>query len=400
MYTITQVPEWNMCLNVLLDPTVSELQINGPDEIFFKKDGQRIKFPNASFASESRYIESLDEGLIPFIRSTIPFEKNSYLYEGPLYYKAGDLEVKGRCHIVLPPASDSPQITIAKKSPNLLGLEDIALKGSMSSEMFNFLSAAVQANVTIVLSGSTGSGKTTTLEALTKLIRKDQRIGVAEDTPELVLSQPNVTYLHSVPWRPGMDPNKVATLSWVVSQFQRMRLDKIIVGETRGKEFADFLVAANSGMEGSLTTIHADDPVACLRKMTLFASEGSPNIPIRSINTSIANAIDLIVQLTILPNGKHRVSHIQEITPTIGNDESASITTNPLYKYDPTRDGFEKVSSMTDNLRKKFLRKNIDILRITNSSVKTISPGHGSLQTEPSVIPPRGLPLSNETRNL
>lgn len=360
MTRISNVDQWNVCLNLLLDPSVSEIVANGPEEFFVTRSNQRMRISEVAFSSREEYSQSIEKGLIPHIRSDVQYNPTSYLYEGPLEYTVGETKVKGRCHIALAPAADSPQITIAKKSTSLTSIEDIASQGSMASEMLMFLKAAVKANLTMVFSGGTGAGKTTMLEALTKLIPSNYRIGVAEDTPELVLTQPNVTYLHSVPWRPGMDPNNVASLSWVVQQFQRMRISKVIIGETRGKEFADFLTAANSGMPGSFTTIHADDPVLCLDKMTNFAIKGSERQPIRSINADIANAIDIIVQLNRLPDGRHKVSAIQEITSTIGKGEDAKITTQTLYKYDPLTDQFFKDMHMTDSLRQKFANASMD----------------------------------------
>lgn len=192
---------------------------------------------------------------------------------------------------------------------------------------------------------------TTMLEAVSKLIPDTTRIGVAEDAPELNLIQDNVTYLHSVPWAPGMDENEVATLQWVVSQFQRNRCDKLIIGETRGKEFGDFLIAANSGMEGSMTTIHANNPVQCLSKMSNFAMKASDKQPIRAINADIAGAIDIIVQLVVV-DGRHRVSHIAEVIPTLGTTEEAKITQATLYQWNRLDDTFEKVGNMSDNLRR------------------------------------------------
>lgn len=237
---------------------------------------------------------------------------------------------------------------------------------------------------------------TTMLEALAKNIPSSLRIGVAEDTPELVLSQPNVSYLHSVPWQPGMDSNEVATLSWVVQQFQRMRTDKLIIGETRGKEFADFLIAANSGMEGSMTTIHADDPTRCLMKMTNFAMKGSERQPVRAINNDIANAVDIIVQLVIV-NGKHRVSHIQEIVPTLGNTEEAKITTAPLYRWDRSKDMFYKDNVMTDNLRERIVNNGVNIDQFLASTREVRQPAHGASKNLPTNTQGRTLPRSLPT---
>lgn len=200
---------------------------------------------------------------------------------------------------------------------------------------------------------------TTMLEALTKHIPHHYRIGVAEDTPELNLIQENVTYLHSVPWAPGMEEKDVATLQWVVSQFQRNRCDKLIIGETRGKEFADFLIAANSGMEGSMTTIHANDPKQCLTKMSNFAMKASANLPVRAINTDIGTAINIIVQLVVI-DGKHRMSHISSLTPALGDTEEAKITCTDLYRWHRNSDTFYRVGNMDDHLRRTLDERGID----------------------------------------
>lgn len=375
--TISSVPIWDKLLKILADPSVSEIETNGPNGFFIKKSGQRVHLDNFSSGSEEEYMRGIQQGLAPFVESMNDFSPTGYLYEGRLRYNTDDgAEVLGRCHIVLPPACDFPQVTIAKKTASLKTIEAIASMGTMSTEMLAFLIMAVKSNLTVVFSGGTGAGKTTMLEALSKHIPDETRVGIAEDTPELILSQPNVSYLRSVPWQPGMDSNDVATLSWVVQQFQRMRTDKIIIGETRGKEFADFLVAANSGMEGSMTTMHADDPMLCLNKMTNFALKGAPNQPIRSINADIANAVDIIVQLVII-QGKHRISHIQEITTTLGTTEEAKITTEPLYRWDRNQDKFYKGANMSDNMRTRLADKGVKVNDFLNSQRDARVSAHG-----------------------
>lgn len=391
MFDISESPEWNKILNILADPSISEIASNGKDSFFIVKDGKRIKI-DPKFSSDDEYIEEIQRGLIPLVRTTREFNMNSYLFEGRLSYMAGGTEVIARCHIGLPPSTVVPQISIAKKSASLRNLDSIAAQGSMSTEMKNFLEMSVKAGLTVVLSGGTGAGKTTMLESMTKLFPNDYRIAVAEDIPELVLTQPNVTYWEAVPFVPGMNPNEVATLQWVVKQFQRNRNDRIIVGETRGAEFSEFLVAANSGKNGSLTTIHADDPVSCLRKMTNFATQGFPGLNIRSVNTELASAVNIIVQLNKFPDtGRHRVTQIQEITQTLSNNESASISTQPLYTYDPISDTFAKTENMTDALRKLCQQREIDISEFLKSRIGVPVPGHqGSGESGRGFIQPSG----------
>lgn len=393
-YQISRVPEWNAILNLLLDPKVSEIATNGPNQFFMKRAGQRIKVQNLPQMSEESYFKGIELGLVPFVKSQNIFDKNSFIFEGRLEYEVGETEVRGRCHIVLPPASDYPQVTIAKKTTSLLSLEAIANAGSMSDEMRRFLKMAIKAQVTICFSGQTGSGKTTMLEAVAKHIDDSYRIGVAEDTPELALPQSNVTYLHSTPWSPGMDPNNVATLDWVVAQFMRNRCDKLIIGETRGKEFGGFLKASNSGMDGCMTTIHAETPPACLRKMTGFAMESRPGVSARSINMDIASAVKLIIQLIILPGGKHRISHIEEITTTLSNNEDAQISTQPLYLYDRSSDSFYKAGNMSDSLREYCTIRGADVNEFLKSEVNKKTPSVGRIKTDEDELNVREIGIS------
>lgn len=334
-------------------PDVSELEANGYDSVHIKMNGKRFKIENV-FESEDEYLESIDSlfGLSKDNTSSIKTDK--FIFEDRIrIYSGGEYVTTARCHVVLPPASIVPLVTIAKKTTTLVTLSDIMKKGSMSPVMYNFILAAIRANLTIVLSGSTGSGKTTFLEAMTKHWDEDIRVGVAEDAPELLLTQSNVAYLKSSPWRPGTNLNDVATLEWCVQQLNRMRVDKIIVGETRGKELFNFLQAANSGCEGSLTTLHATSPKLCLQKMSQFVVQAMPQ-PVRVANQNIANTVDLIIQLEKLPNGSHKVTSIEEVSEILGNDETASIATTPLVVYKPQTDTWEGTFLLSDSLKKKF----------------------------------------------
>lgn len=223
---------------------------------------------------------------------------------------------------------------------------------------------------------------TTLLESITKLFPADTRIAVAEDVSELVLVQKNVSYWEAVPFVPGNDPNAVADLKWIVKQFQRNRNHKIIIGETRGSEFSEFLIAANSGKNGSLTTIHADDPTSCLRKMTNFALQGFGNSNIRSINQDLGTAVNLIIQLNKFPDkGIHRVTHIQEIIPTISNDEDASITSHTLYGYDYNTDTFDKQNNVSSNFRKLCAQRGVDPSAFTKTPLIRGIPGHHAISS-------------------
>lgn len=349
---------WHGLIHELLEErrTVTEIETNGTTSLFIKEKGQRKEIKDV-FLSEEQYATSIHE-LISMIAVEEEFSKDpKFLVEGRLKLTTGET---ARVHIVMPPAADLPQVTIAKKSSSLSTLDAIKETGSFNSKMHDFLKAAVECNLTIVLSGGTGAGKTTMLEAMTKLFRMDDRIGVVEDSQELVLTQPNVTYLHSTLWVPGTDKNSVATLSWCVQQINRQRTDKLIIGETRGGEFSDFIIGANSGMEGSLTTIHANSARSALSKMSQFVIIGLPQ-PVRTANESIAEAIDLIIQLGTTKDGKKRIFEIAEVSNTLGTTESATIATQPLFTYDPATDDWKDGGFTSDKLRRKLEDNNFDI---------------------------------------
>jgi len=364
---------WNSCLNKLAHSGASELVANGPGQFFITMNGIKQKL-DAPPMSERAYAKFVADHIAPLIHTDEEFDEQGYLLEGR-YEVSGPEGFEGRCHIVTAPASYVPLVTMTKISGTGSTIESIAASGSMTTEMMNFLIASVRAKLTIVLSGQSGAGKTTTLQALSKYFSDQDRIGVGEDIPEIRLSQPNCFYLHSVPWKPGFDPNKTADLSWVVKQFLRMRLDRGIIGETRGKEFADFLVAANSGMDGSMTTIHANDPSGALDKMTRFALQGSELQPIRSINKEIGSAVDLVVQLARI-DGKHRVTHIQEITNTVSDSTDSKLASQTIYGYDRKADNWEKKNVLGDKLKDKFALAGIDIRPFLSSPVGSRANAH------------------------
>lgn len=370
----TNDPFWDQCLNSLARPGASELVANGPQAIFVTHNGTKEKLETPEMSVRG-YVDSIKNHLVPLVESEVDFDPDvGYIFEGH-YTVPGEGGFEGRCHIAVKPISSVPVVTLTKIAGTTNTIESIAATGSMSTEMLSFLILAVKSKLTIVLSGQSGAGKTTTLQALTKYFGSEDRIAVGEDIPEIMLEQLNAVYLHTRPWVPGLDQNLVADLSFVVKQFLRMRPDRVIIGETRGKEFADFLVATNSGMAGSLTTLHANDPTSALDKMTRFALQGSEKQPIRSINKEIGTAVDLIVQLARI-NGKHRITHIQEVTETVGNSEDAKLSSQSLYEYVQASDSWLKVDHMTDSLRKKLELAGADLKPFLATQAGTILPKH------------------------
>lgn len=322
---------------------VSEIETNGPGVIFYKERGKR-KSMRAPYNTEEDYREAI-EGLI----KDAGLISRKYLVEGR--YNLPN-EKFGRLHIVMPPASPNPQVTLAIKTETLTTLTSIQAAGSFNTEMSMFLKAAVGAKLTTVISGGTGAGKTTLLEALTSEFDLVDRVGIVEDSPELELNSPNSVYLASTVWVPGMGDEEVADLSWAVKQINRMRVDKIIIGETRGKEFFDFITAANSGAEGSLTTIHANNASAAMKKMATFmymAVDMSPKI----INEMVSQAVDIVIQLGKNKAGDHKILSIHEVTNAISAGDSPTIALNPLFVYDEQSNNWVKKFA-TDSLKRKL----------------------------------------------
>lgn len=323
---------------------VSEIAINGPEVIFYKERGIR-KTLRIPLKTQEEYKEAID-GLI----EEAGLIKKSYLVEGRYNLPNGRF---GRLHIVMPPASPNPLVTLAIKTQTLTDLTSIQEVGTFNTEMSMFLKAAIGAKLTVVISGGTGSGKTTMLEAMTGEFTEKERIGVCEDSPELQLKTPNTVYMNSTVWVPGISADDVAPLRWVVQQVNRMRVDRVIIGETRGAEFFDFIIAANSGAEGSLTTLHANDGPSAMKKMATFMYMAVDIAP-RTINEMIAQAVDVVIQLGYSKiDGAHKITSINEITSAMSSGDSPTVVLNPLFEYNHDKNSWHKRFA-TDRLKARL----------------------------------------------
>lgn len=358
-----QGKRWEVILHEILEEEkgVTEIEANGTTSLFIKKDGERREIKDV-FSSPEDYDEKTED----LISTIAEKDENKFLVEGRIELTTGET---ARVHVVLPPASDHPQVTIARKTGALNNLKALMAMKSFNEDAYRFIKAAIDINLTIVLSGPTGAGKTTFLEALTHEMNQNDRIGVVEDVPELILPQGNVTYLHSTPWAPGINPNDVATLDWCVKQINRQRTDKLIIGETRGEEFYGFITGANSGMEGSVTSIHANDTRGALQKMTQFVLLAKDQ-PVRTANESIASAIDLIIQLGTNDTGGKRVKEIALVSKTLGITESAVIATTPLFSWDDSADSVitTSLAGSDEVLKAKFEKKGYNVTNFKKSS--------------------------------
>lgn len=341
----------------------SEVLMNGPQEIHYKKNGIRYHIPEINFRDVKTYHYIINKFVLEFTDTKDRIGEDSFFIEGQL-----ELEdprdpnfppTVARVHIMAPPVVKYAKVTIAKKAKNRFTIDEITNRGTMTVQMAEFLKAIARGKVTTILSGVSGSGKTTLLEALSLHFDQNDRIIVVEDTPELNLPVTDVVYMASTKPKPGEDKSKATTLEWLVSQTNRMRPDRIIIGETRGPEMAEFLLAANSGADGSMTTIHASDPRGALRKMTTLASKAGNGQDERSINKDIASTVQLIVQAARI-DGQHVITHIEEVSNTIRQDTGA-IATTTLFEYDRYSGTHTAKSQPTEQMKKFLAARGVNV---------------------------------------
>lgn len=323
-------------LDVIRSDDSSEVIMNGPNEVMMKRDGVRYHVHSIRFGDEKTYHRVINEALLPWTDTQDRIHENAFLVEGQLElpHPDGDNEPPtiARVHVIAPPVTRYAKVTIAKKSRYSYNLDDLSERGAMTRAMAEFLKATARGRITTVFSGLSGAGKTTFLEASSHYFDQNDRVVVVEDTKELRLPTADTVYLTTTAHKPGVKASETVTMEWLVRATNRMRPDRIIVGEVRGGEMSEFLVAANSGADGSMTTVHASDPRRTLDKMLSLAmrSEGAKNE--YSVIRDIASTVQLIVQLGLI-DGKHYVLAIQEVSSIVRQD-SNTIATTPLFEYD------------------------------------------------------------------
>ncbi|RLB04537.1 MAG: CpaF family protein, partial [Deltaproteobacteria bacterium] len=224
-----------------------------------------------------------------------------------------------RVNVIIPPlALDGPMLSIRKFGHNPLTMENLLEWKTITGEIVEYLKAAVKSKLNILISGGTGAGKTTLLNILSGYIPDSERIITIEDSAELKLHQPHVVRLESRP--PNIEGKGEVTLTDLVKNSLRMRPDRIIVGESRGAEVMDMLQAMNTGHQGSMSTIHANSPKDALSRMEIMLSMGSFYFSERAMRGLIASAINIVIQLARLPDGKRRLISVSEIMGMDGND--------------------------------------------------------------------------------
>ena len=284
---------------LLRDPSLTEIMVNGPDAIYVERGG-RILLTDRRFKDENQLMTAID-ALVSSVGGRL---------------KAGEsvLEARlpdgSRMTVVLPPvAVDGPMVTIRRFSATPYEIGDLIRFGTLSVEAAAFLQACVRARVNLLISGGSSSGKTTLLNGLASCIAGDERIVTIEEAAELRLQQDHICRLESLP-----GSERAVSLRQLVRHAVRMRPDRLIVGEVRGGEALDMLQAMNTGHEGAMTTIHANSPRDALARLETLVLMAGIELPVRAIRQQIYGALNLVVHLGRMPDGSRKVLSIAELT--------------------------------------------------------------------------------------
>lgn len=306
------------------DSTVSEIMVNGPNQIYVERKGKLV-LSDVKFQDEEHVRRIIDRIVTPLGRR---IDDSNPMVDARL--KDGS-----RVNAIIPPlALCGSTITIRKFSDTPLTIENLMKFGSLSPEMAGFLEAGVRGKLNILVSGGTGSGKTTLLNVLSAFIPHDERIVTIEDAAELKLMQDHVVSLESRP--ANLEGTGAITIRDLVKNALRMRPDRIVVGEVRGGETLDMLQAMNTGHDGSLTTAHANSARDALARIETMVMMAGMDLPVTAIRQQCAGALDLVVQQARLRDGSRKITSICEITGMEGD----IITTQEIFKY--VVDGMDK----------------------------------------------------------
>jgi pilus assembly protein CpaF len=291
---------------LLQDPTVSDILVNTCDTVYVERRGILEK-TNIVFKDDTHLMHIIDK-IVSAVGRRI--DESSPMVDARL--KDGS-----RVNIIIPPlAVDGPILSIRRFGSTPLGPDDLIRKRAMTPQMMETLKGAVRARMNIVVSGGTGAGKTTLLNVLSSFISEQERIVTIEDSAELQLKQDHVVRLECRP--PNVEGKGAVRQRELVINALRMRPDRIVLGEVRGEEALDMLQAMNTGHDGSLTTIHANNPREAISRIETMAMMGNIALPEKAIRAQISAAVHLIVQVSRMSDGTRRITHVSEITGTSG----------------------------------------------------------------------------------
>ena len=286
---------------LLEDDSITEVMVNGPHRVYVERDG-KVTLAEVRFLNDDHVMKTINKIIAPLGRKV---DRSQPMVDARL-------PDGSRVNAIIPPcAIDGPSITIRKFAKERLTVKDLINFGTLTADMAGFLEACIVSRLNVIISGGTGSGKTTTLNVLSSYIPEDERIVTIEDAAELQLHQEHVVRLETAAEEP--DGTGRVTIRDLVINSLRMRPERIIVGECRGGEALDMLQAMNTGHDGSLTTIHANTPRDTISRLETLVLMAGMDLPLSVVRRQIVSAIDLIVQQARLRDGSRKITHITEV---------------------------------------------------------------------------------------
>jgi pilus assembly protein CpaF len=292
---------------LLQDPTISDILVNTHKQVYVERRG-KLELTNVTFKDDSHLLRIIDKIVSQVGRRV---DESSPMVDARLIDGS-------RVNAIIPPlAVDGPLLSIRRFATDKLMPDDLVANKSITPGMMEILKAAVKARLNILISGGTGSGKTTMLNGLSSLISPDERIVTIEDAAELQLKQPHVARLETRP--ANIEGKNAIRQRELLVNALRMRPDRIVIGECRGEETLDMLQAMNTGHDGSMTTLHSNTPRDAISRMEVMVTLGSSNMPVTAIRQQIASAVDLIVQVSRMSDGTRRCRSLTEVTTMEGD---------------------------------------------------------------------------------
>jgi pilus assembly protein CpaF len=321
------------------DADVSEIMVNDKDTIYVEKAG-KLHFTGVSFHSDQQLRHTIEK---------IVARVGRRIDESSPYVDAR-LPDGSRVNAIIPPlAVDGPALTIRKFAADPYEVDDLISFGTLNAQSARFLEACVKGRASVLVSGGTGAGKTTTLNVLSSFIPTDERILTIEDAAELRLQQPHIVRLEYRP--PNIEGRGEVTIRDLVRNALRMRPDRIVVGEVRGTEAMDMLQAMNTGHEGSISTIHANTPRDALTRLESMVLMTGTELTVRAIREQMASALDLVIHESRLKDGSRRITHITEVVGM----EGEVVTTQDIFLFD-FKAGMDEQGHFLGELRPTGLR--------------------------------------------
>ena len=318
---------------LLADKTVSDILVNAYDKIYVERQG-KLEPTNASFTDHGHLMNTIDR-IVSAVGRRI--DESSPMVDARL--KDGS-----RVNAIIPPlAIDGAVLSIRRFAVELLTMSSLVELGTVTAEIAQLLEGIIRARLNVIVSGGTGAGKTTLLNILSGFIPDNERIVTIEDSAELQMQQPHVVRLETRP--ANIEGKGEVGARNLVKNALRMRPDRIIVGEVRGAEALDMLQAMNTGHDGSLTTIHANSPRDALSRVENMVSMSGITFPIKALRSQIASAVDVVVQVSRLEDGKRKIVSVQEINGM----EGEIVTMSELFRFE--REGLDEHNNVLGELR-------------------------------------------------